>query len=101
MFSIDDRKTSFLARFNVASDMFVVLAFMLVARGRVVRVSRCSEYCFIPASRVFATFYIVSFFQTHIHQFVETMNMVGIEEYYFACIDILWARGVGIVSKDI
>jgi len=38
MFSIDNRKTSFLARFNVASGMFVVLVFVLVARGRVVRV---------------------------------------------------------------
>jgi len=101
MFSIDDRKTPFLARFDVAPDMCMVLVFVLVARGRVVRIVRCSERGFIPASQVITLFYIVSFFRTCLHQFVETMDMLGIEEYYFACIDILWARGVDIVSKEV
>jgi len=43
----------------------------------------------------------VSFFQTCLHQFVETMNMLGIEKDYLASVDILWARGVGIVSKNV
>jgi len=103
MFSIDNRKTSSLARFNVAPDMFVVLVFVVMARGRVLRSSRCSECGFIRASRVITLFYIdVSLVQIYrIHQFVETMDMVGIEKDHLARLDILWASGVGIVSLEI